>query len=197
MTMQRFFFTLAEASKGRQGLKNCAVVRTVLDLNLSALQAAGIKTLILDFDGVLNSHGEDALEPELVAWLNHSINLFKVYILSNKPTPARQQYFATNFPASNFIIATQKKPYPAGILQICQLSGNIGREIVIIDDRLLTGILAGYLAKINGIFIQAPLVNFRIRPIKELFFLSLRIVERIYLGFSLNDVCGYRKLHKV
>jgi predicted HAD superfamily phosphohydrolase YqeG len=195
--MQRFFFTLIQSMKARAKLQACTCAATVLAIDLKAWQQAGVLTLILDFDGVLNSHGEDQLTSVIIAWLNNCVKLFKVYILSNKPTKARQQYFARHFPQITFIVAEQKKPYPAGILQICQLSGNIGRQVLIIDDRLLTGILAGCLAGINTLFIQAPLVNFQRRILSELFFLSLRVLERIYLGFSLNDVCGYRKLHKM
>jgi len=195
--MQRFFFTISQSLKARRQIKDCLIRSSVCELDLSALQQQAITTLVLDFDGVLNSHGENYVHSELCPWLINCIKLFKVYILSNKPTAERQEYFARTFPQINFITSAKKKPYIDGILQISKLSGSIGQHIMIVDDRLLTGVLAGCLANIKVCFIQAPLVNFNKRPIKELFFLFLRFIERIYLGFKLNDVCGYRKLHKM
>jgi predicted HAD superfamily phosphohydrolase YqeG len=188
---------MQHALKFSAQLRTCARVATIVDLDLASLHAAGVTTLILDFDGVLNSHGENSVDPLVFDWLTSCQTQFKVYILSNKPTMVRQAYFASNFPAIGFICALQKKPYIAGILQIGQLSGSIGQQMLIVDDRLLTGVLAGYLAGIKATLIQAPMVNFKRRPIHEAFFLILRVLERIYSRVSLNDVCGYRKLHKV
>lgn len=193
--MPRFLFALVQALKFKRAIQSSLRVATISDLDLAQLAKTGIKVLILDFDGVLNAHGQEQINPLLLNWLNAASKSFKLYILSNKPTDTRVAYFAQNFPHIHFVTKVAPKPYPAGILQIQKLSATIAAQILIIDDRLLTGILAGHLAGIKTCFIQAPWVDFKHNFFVEFWFLLLRLGERIYLGVDLNDVCGYRKLH--
>lgn len=141
-----------------------------------------IKCLILDFDGVLASHGELEMPLEKFEWLQKLIGNFpevKIYILSNKPNKQREHYFRQHFPSINFVSGVRKKPYPEGILKIIQLSKTNPENCIMVDDRLLTGILAAILASVQPCLIKKPVRNFQKRFIKESFFAFLRWFERL------------------
>jgi len=90
----------------------------------------------------------------------------------------REQYFAQHYPGVRFIIAKRKKPYPDGINNIIALSKLQPKQIVMVDDRLLTGILAAITTGVLPCWITKPYQNFVARPIRELFFHGLRCLER-------------------
>jgi len=146
-----------------------------------ALKREGIQVMILDFDGVLASFGETGLSAETAAWLQEALQTFgtgNIFILSNKPTPERECYLEQYFPGINFFWAPRKKPYPDGILQIIVLKNVQPEAVLMVDDRLLTGILGAVIAKVRGCYITDPLISFEKRPVQELFFMLLRSVER-------------------
>ena len=154
---------------------------SVLDLSVADLTALGIKALVLDFDGVLASHAEPEPRAEVAYWLNKLQRDFaphQIYILSNKPTRERQNYFAKNFPGIIFIIAARKKPYPDGLQQIVTLSGLAAGQVLLIDDRLATGILAVIISGVRGLWLTKPYTNFVVRPMVETWFMCLRGLER-------------------
>jgi predicted HAD superfamily phosphohydrolase YqeG len=150
-------------------------------LNPAVLKATGIQVMILDFDGVLAAFGETRLPVNTVAWLQQALQTFgagNIFILTNKPTPEREHYLAEYFPGINFFWASKKKPYPDGILQIITLKKVQPEAVLMVDDRLLTGILGAIIAKVRGCYITEPLISFNKRPVQELFFMLLRSVER-------------------
>jgi predicted HAD superfamily phosphohydrolase YqeG len=149
------------------------------------LKKQGIRVLALDFDGVLAPHGRNEPLPETARWLKACCSCFgeqNIYILSNKPTPARSDWFTCHFPGIRFISGVRKKPYPDGLLQIIEQSGAQPREVMLLDDRLLTGVLATCLADTSIIFIDRPYIDFRGNPVPELIFAALRAIERTLLG---------------
>lgn len=153
----------------------------ICSINAEYLHSAGVQVFVLDYDGVLAAHGEPRPRPEVEAWLKHLCQSFpaqQVYILSNKPTKERQEYFKQNFPAMHFVIAKRKKPYPDGLEQIAQVSGIAPANIMLVDDRLCTGILATLLAGVQGRLITRPYINFRHRPFAETGFVLLRFLEQ-------------------
>ncbi len=155
---------------------------SVVELDLHRLKKQGIKVLVLDFDGVLASHGEAKLTPNVENWLSKCLQVFEaetLFILSNKPNLVRIQYFSTHFPGIRFIVASKKKPYPDGLLQILRLTRRAPESVLMIDDRLLTGVLAAVLANVSARLITKPFTAFNKRPISELFYLSLRTFERL------------------
>lgn len=143
-----------------------------------------VTALTLDFDGVLASHAEPDPRPEVLEWLRACILTLpdiKFYILSNKPTEERLEYFKIHFPQIIFVIAAQKKPYPAGLQQIADLAKcSVGR-VMLVDDRLTTGVLAAVLAGAQACWINASYTNFLKRPIRESFFFMLRSLERLFV----------------
>src|SRR5690242_1115619 len=88
------------------------------------LKAEGIAVLALDFDGVLAPHGFSAPLPEAGEWLSSCVAVFgeeNIFILSNKPTEERRQWFAEHFPVMRFIGGVRKKPFPDGLNKIGEL----------------------------------------------------------------------------
>ena len=150
----------------------------------AGLRSAGVTTLALDFDGVLAPHGAPEPLPEAIEWLGRCEAVFggeRIFILSNKPTEGRCQWFATHFPALRFISGVRKKPFPDGINRTGELAGVPLSQILMVDDRLLTGCLAALVAGARPCYIRRPYISFRHRPLAELFFWMLRRAERCFV----------------
>lgn len=185
--MSRVLYTLKMAMRYRRHLKHCRLkhgfmVPRVIDINLKRLCHRGVKVLVLDFDGVLAPHGEVALKKEIVIWLKVAAEIFgegRIYILSNKPMASRKAYFQKHFPNMTFIDGVRKKPYPDGLLKIIALSQMPAEAHVLVDDRLLTGILATQIAGTQGILISSPFQQLQKRFVQECFFSFLRFAERL------------------
>jgi predicted HAD superfamily phosphohydrolase YqeG len=155
---------------------------TIVELDLHRLKSQGIKVLVFDFDGVLASHAQVELTQNVESWLKECLKIFgpaSLFILSNKPDEARIRYFSIHFPDIGFVISKRKKPYPDGLLQILQLTSVAPGAVLMLDDRLLTGVLAAILANVSARLITRPFIAFKKRPLSELFYLSLRAFERL------------------
>jgi predicted HAD superfamily phosphohydrolase YqeG len=149
------------------------------------LAARGVSVLVLDFDGVLAPHGNDAPLPEVEEWLGGcavTLGAERIFILSNRPDPARADYFRRKFPGVRFVSGVRKKPFPDGLLRIMELSGAVPRQVVMLDDRLLTGVLGACLAGVGVVYVTAPYVSLTQRPLLEGFFMLLRIMERGFIS---------------
>ena len=158
---------------------------SILLLSPSALKEQGIAVLSLDFDGVLSFQDEVMPLDTVTVWLQKACQVFSaknVYILTNNPMPAREQFFSEHFPEITFIKMTQKKPHPEGLESIITQSGVAPDKVVLVDDRLTSGILAACMAGTKAIYIKKPYVNYRKKTLKELFFSVIRLLER---GFCL------------
>ncbi len=184
--MKRILYSLRQYRRYKASLKALchhpqACYPRATDIHPDDLKKQGIAVLILDFDGVLASHGEPAPCQAVLPWLEQCVNVFGahgVFILSNKPNLTRRQYFAKHFPTIRFIRAARKKPYPDGLQRVLLESGIAPEKLAIVDDRLLTGLLAACIAGVRGIYITAPYVQYTKRPLVELFFKFLRWFER-------------------
>nr|MBP9764408.1 hypothetical protein [Gammaproteobacteria bacterium] len=67
---------------------------------------------------------------------------------------------------------------PDTILSILQKTQVSPSELLVVDDRLLTGILAAIIAGVRGCYIVEPLVDLHKHLLSELFIMSLRKLER-------------------
>jgi hypothetical protein len=155
----------------------------ILNLDPAALKSSGIDALALDFDGVLAHHGAPAPLPDAIEWMRRCEAVFsgdRIFVLSNKPTEERMQWFADNFPALRFISGVRKKPFPDGLNKSGELAGVPLSNILMVDDRLLTGCLAALVAGARPCYIRHPYTSFRHRPFAELFFMLLRRTERCF-----------------
>ena len=182
----RIIYAVAMAFRYRKALsayrRDKALQRqSILTLDPVHLRAAGIKIIALDFDGVLASHGATEIGLEIRNWLNRCIHIFgpgHVFILTNKPSTERANYFSAHFSSVEFIFPKRKKPYPDTILSILQKTQVSPSELLVVDDRLLTGILAAIIAGVRGCYIVEPLVDLHKHLLSELFIMSLRKLER-------------------
>jgi len=153
----------------------------ISQLSPASLKQHGIKVLALDFDGVLSAHGAAQPLEALFAWLQECVEVFgvdRVFILSNKPMPVRIAFFAAHFQGLQMISGVRKKPYPDGLQRIAELTGEPANSIMLVDDRLLTGVLAACIAQTQVTYITYPYANFSRKPVQESFFWSLRFLER-------------------
>jgi len=158
--------------------------RSISELDPKELQRSGISALVLDFDGVLAHHGAQVPVPAAVVWLKQCEAVFggeRMFILSNKPTDGRRDWFAQNFPAIRFIAGIRKKPFPDGVLKAGELAGVPFSSLLMVDDRLLTGCLAALVAGAPPCYIRRPCVSFTYLPVYELLFRLLRATERLFV----------------
>ncbi len=187
---QRIIFSLHKWHQYRHALakiyasrlRNCQLHQIPPD----KLKHKNTVILVLDFDGVLAAHGELYPTKELHDWLHKCIDVFgssKIFILSNKPLPARIAYFNQYYPGIRYIANVRKKPYPDGLQEIMAVTGQPAEALMLVDDRLLTGGLAACIANVQVTYISRPYVHLSKRPIQELFFMTLRSLERRLVPF--------------
>lgn len=177
--IERIIFSLQEGFKHKAQLKKIPDEKNISVIDWQALWDSGIRVVVLDFDGVLAADDELRVRDEVFSVLNNIHTVFgqHIYILSNKPKPERQSFFALNFPSISFVIA-KKKPYPDGLQEIIAREQCDPQQVMLIDDRLLTGGLATILANTKCILIEKPYICFRNNRIREIIFMSLRAIER-------------------
>jgi HAD superfamily phosphatase (TIGR01668 family) len=184
--LRRILYALAQARQQRSALRRVnhepsQQVASILQLDYTAAYQRGIRVLALDFDGVLAAHGNIMPLPELTPWLQACVAQFgagRVCILSNNPIPARVEYFNQHCPGIEYIKSPRKKPYPDGVQAICLHLKVSPKEVLVVDDRLLTGVLAAIIAGAEVAYITQPYIGWQQRPIVEAFFASLRYLER-------------------
>lgn len=187
--MKRFFHRLIFSLKmSYQYRKNLAEVylnsprrQRTSHLVLNDFKAQGVEVLVLDFDGVLAAHAEQTPLDALQQWLAEGVSIFgenRVFILSNKPNSQRIQYFQQYFQGVQVISGVRKKPYADGLQQIIEITQCPATHILMVDDRLLTGVLAACIANTRVAYITHPYTNFEKRPLQESFFSLLRFSER-------------------
>ncbi len=160
-------------------------IKTLLDLPVDFCQKRNIKILVLDFDGVLAAHGEDRPHSEMHIWLEallKATNAPKICVLSNNPLSIRERFFKEHFPEVIWITGVPKKPYPDGLLKISKDLKVAPKQICLIDDRILTGVLAAELAGTQVILVTKPVQAFNKHCLKECFFMMLRVLERWYVS---------------
>ena len=165
-------------------LKKTPHDRSILTIDPRTLHTDGITALALDFDGVLAHHGAPTPLPEAVEWMKLCEAIFggnRIFILSNKPTQERKDWFGRHFPAIRFISGVRKKPFPDGLKKIGELTRVPLSSILMVDDRLLTGCLAAIDAGARPCYIRRPFVSFKHNITAEAFFMLLRTAERLFV----------------
>ena len=187
MLLARVGYALAKmwrysAELGKFTTQSHLIASNLEQITVERLEKAHVAVLVLDFDGVLAPHGAKQPLPEAHDWLRQmAMNLGeqRIVILSNKPMPIRQVYFGEHFPGIEFVQSVRKKPYPDGLASISLQKGVPSYRLLLVDDRLLTGILATIIAKTQAIWFMRPYRDFRARPVSESFFATLRAAEKI------------------
>ncbi len=180
--LKRLIYTLNQMRKHRHALavaNQQARHGHAAQISAQQLKKQGINVLVLDFDGILAYHGANRPLPVMQHWLRECVQVFgtkNIFILSNKPMLQRRAYFQTH--GIRFITGVAKKPYPDGLHAIQRLTQQPAQAIALVDDRLLTGVLASVIAGSRPVYVPQAYADFRQRPVKETFFLTLRWAER-------------------
>jgi len=162
-------------------------VPQLLDLKPEALQAQGIRALVLDFDGVLAPHDAQIPLPEILSWLTQAQAVFEngIFILSNTPTAERAAFFRDHYPQIVFLRPERPKPFPDGIQTVLAKTGFQPSQVLVLDDRLLTGILMAVSTQAQAKLITKPYIDWRAHPFKEACFYSLRRFDKLLLKLAL------------
>lgn len=189
--MLRWGFALKHSWQQRRLLKSFLTdpkkrIQALSEITPEFLEANNIAVLVLDFDGVLAPYDAKYPLPEAQEWLRAlslAVGEQRIALLTNKPKPERLRYFAEHFPSLYIAHHVRKKPYPDGLLQIANYKGVDPHRIALLDDRLLTGMLATCLAYCQGYYFCHPCRNMWRNPVRESFFSVLRVMERVYLSF--------------
>lgn len=183
--MNRIWFALKESYSNREEIKKALcnennVLKNTLSLTIDKIKRDGVKVLVLDFDGVLSAHGENKPLPDIMTWLSVIYKEFsgEIAILSNKPNIQRAIFFNKNFPDIKFISDVAKKPYPEGLVKICSIFNVQPEEVALVDDRILTGVLACILAGCKVYYVSQAYKSYSKRPITEYYFSILRWFEK-------------------
>ncbi len=180
----RTWFTLVEGFGKRRplyGILAQGPAFSTTGISPATIKQTGATIVALDYDGVLAPHGVNELGPEILDWMKAVISEFgeaNMFILTNKPKPDRIAYIHGKFPRVRFIGAVRKKPFPDGLQAIADVAGCKESDIVLLDDRLLTGGLAALLAGSAFIYVKEPLVSLKRNFVAEVFFILLRYLER-------------------
>lgn len=181
---QRIIYTIKQMLKHKKQIsavtgEHC--MQSVIELNVEFLQKNNIKIVALDFDGVLAAHGKSELDADVKIWLDKfalELGQEKIFILSNKPTQKRLEYFQKHYPQIRFISGVAKKPYPDGLQRVVTTTGCKPEQVALVDDRLLTGCLACIIAGCYPILITKPFVDYENYSTSEKFFNFLRKWEQ-------------------
>ncbi len=183
--MKRTCFAFKKGIENRKILRSKLKANSIVSLNQlkNRLIHGGYKVVLLDFDGVLAPHGQSQPVCEsLQALKNLQLSTeISFYVLSNKPTVERKQFFEENFKNIKFIVCKRKKPYPDSIVEVIENEKVLPEQVAIVDDRLLTGLLAAELAGADFFFLSKPLTDYRGSPFTEIFFSVMRRLERVIL----------------
>lgn len=186
--MNQTLFTLKQLQKYKSALRDvlknpAQSCSNVLTLTPEVLNANGVKVLILDFDGVLAGHASPAPCQDVLTWLEYLTEHWPhlICIFSNNPSVEREVFFKTHFPTIQFIKNVAPKPYPDGLIYIQEQTNHLASEILMVDDRLLTGILCALIAGVKPCLIKKPYQNFKKHPLKELLFTFFRKMDKILL----------------
>jgi predicted HAD superfamily phosphohydrolase YqeG len=182
--MRRILYAILGFFEHYQALKRVRRIQSIDDLTPEFFYSSNIKVLVLDFDGVLSAHGEPEPNSFARSWLSKQLEeskLEKIFILTNNPQVERERFFEAHFPQILFVSSGRKKPYPDGLLSVIEKNQVLPQEVALIDDRLLTGMLAAQKAGVKGFWVTHPFMNFRKCPIKEMGFFLLRWLEKILI----------------
>lgn len=159
-------------------------IHSLLEYSADNFRTMGIEVLVLDFDGVLAEQGSLGLQPRFKQWLDQLHEQmgahWRIYLWTNCPSCARRALLRQQCPYldTRYFEGHSKKPHPAGLQALSRTLKIDPSRILVVDDRLGTGILAGLLTGTQVVWVTDPVKNIAGQPWTELGFNLLRSVER-------------------
>ena len=165
---------LAQLRAGQLGY----LCQSLHHLDWSRLTKQGVEVIVLDFDGVLAPYGQTEVDEDCFGLMANLLEQFKVYVLTNKPFPERMKALNARFPALHLMTGVRRKPYPDGLIAIQKHASIEFNKMLVVDDRLLTGILASLIVGAKVVYAYPARKNYQAHFLKEMGFQFLRVLER-------------------
>lgn len=126
--------------------------RRVTDIDLAALRAEGVDTLLIDIDNTILPRDTGEMVQELSDWASALLGEgFKVCLVSNN-WHDHVKRIADRF--GFCMIARALKPLPFGFRQAIRKLGSHKRTTAIIGDQMFTDILGGNLAGLTTVLVM-------------------------------------------
>jgi uncharacterized protein len=126
-------------------------LESVREIDLDALKARGVDTLLVDLDNTLLPRDSDAIPSDIVEWSERlKGDGFTVCLVSNNwhervHTVARELGFS--------LVAKAVKPLPFAFLRALKLVASTRKRSAIVGDQLFTDVLGGKLLGIMTIMV--------------------------------------------
>jgi HAD superfamily phosphatase (TIGR01668 family) len=123
----------------------------VRSMDLDALRAEGIDTLLLDLDNTILPRDSSSVPEDVVLWAaNLSSRGFKVCLVSNN----WHRRVKTVADELGFCVVTKAlKPLPFGFLRGLSLMGSTRRQAAVVGDQLFTDVLGGKLLGLKTVLV--------------------------------------------
>jgi uncharacterized protein len=126
-------------------------VRSVCDIDLDALLARGVDTLLVDLDNTLLPRDSNVVPPDIVAWSSRLAERgFTVCLVSNN---WHGRVFKVAQELGFSLVAKAVKPLPFAFLRALGVVGSTRSRSAIVGDQLFTDILGGKLLGITTILV--------------------------------------------
>ena len=182
-------YLIAMAFKHRRRLHNIkhhpqGMLQRVTDLTPDYLHQHHVKLLALDFDGVLSHHGSISPAPAVLDWLRTlgaAFPLDQICIYSNNVFDERVAYMKSQFPEIDFIFYQKKKPCPDDLVSYFQSKKLQAKDVLVVDDRLTSGVLAACIIGASSLLLQKPIIHYQSAFFQELYFRLIRFIERVLI----------------
>jgi len=162
-------------------VRDCLLER-IEHLTPEYLLRSQIQLLLLDFDGVLSSHGAIKPTESVINWLKQldsHFSLKKVCIYSNNLFTERVRYIESTFPEIHLMHFLKKKPYPDDLLRLLQTRQLSPSDVLVVDDRITSGILSACIIGTEALLPRKAVVDYRGSFVKECFYSAVRFLERV------------------
>lgn len=158
---------------GRGWVRPTSFAPRVHDISLDALEADGLRGIIVDLDNTLVGYRHAAPDEEVAQWVHAAVARgFRVVVVTNNATPwAHEVASDLGVPC----IARAGKPSPRGFLKALESLGTDKHATVVVGDQVFTDVLG---AKLFGmkVILTEPIVT------REQWWMRLlRFFERIVL----------------
>ena len=115
----------------------------ITDLSVAALQAAGVRGLLLDVDNTLTLHDSQELPDGVAAWLNEAQAAGLSLIIVSNAKATRVAPFAARLGLP--FVARAAKPLPFGFWRAAKALGLPKKACLVIGDQIFTDMWGAFL----------------------------------------------------